>query len=367
MLSPTSPIPLYHQLAERLRQDIFEGKIEDGEPCCSDRELVKRYGLSLITVRHAIAQLVKEGLLERQHGRGTFVTARAANMQRRRKAPAQRAILFVGWSMGSLSSWDAMYFRDIYEGLEREAVSQGLRVTFDDPASLPGDPSVLSRTLAGVIVLQGSGVEERARELLAKGLKVVTIESQLEGALSVRADSLAGGRMAVEHLLSLGHRRLVHLHSGEVTCHWSEVRRAYREAVAGAGLTASENPVVETRAGGGTVEAGYEAARVALDRAVRPTGLFAGNDLMAIGALRLLHERNVRVPDEVSVIGFDNVQAAEICSPALTTIGVDRIGIGRRAVQMLLDPAVRAGSASAMEAMPVSLVVRGSTGPAPKA
>ena len=88
----------------------------------------------------------------------------------------------------------------------------------------------------------------------------------------------------------------MHLNSGETTCHWSEVRQAYREAVAAAGLSAQENPVIEVRGGGGTVEAGYEAARIAWERPVKPTGLVAGNDLIAIGALRLLQDRGVRVP-----------------------------------------------------------------------
>ena len=357
MLNTVSPIPLYHQLAEKLRQEIAQGKIVDGERCFSDRELMRRYKLSLLTVRHAIDQLVEEGLVVRRRGQGTFLTARGKRLHLRHNQQKQQAILFAGWTLASLSAWQAMYFRDIYEGMEREAMAFSLRVVAGDAAD------IVSAQVVGAIMLQCNEMEEKIRELSAKGLKIIAVNSPVEGVPSVYPDHFAGGRLAVEHLLSLGHRRFVHLNSGETTCHWEAVRAAFCETLRVAGLEPLANAVIDCSMGGGTVEAGYEAMRRAWERSLRPTAVVAGNDLMAIGALRFLQERDVAVPAEVSVIGFDNIAAAEICHPALTTIAVDRTALGRRAVQMLLDPAVRPGEGLCHEAMPVSLVERGSTAP----
>ena len=88
---------------------------------------------------------------------------------------------------------------------------------------------------------------------------------------------------------------------------------------------------------------------------------------MAIGTLRFLYEKGIRVPDQVSVIGFDNIQAAEICTPPLTTIAVDRVGMGQRAVQLLLALAPDRNGKTARETMPVTLVRRNSTARPPRA
>jgi LacI family transcriptional regulator len=216
--------------------------------------------------------------------------------------------------------------------------------------------------LLGVVVLQGSLTAKHLKSFSARGLPVVTVNFRKTGLAAVYPDHYDGARQAVAHLLSLGHRRLAHLNSGEKALHWEEVKRAYKHALSKAGLTLKDNPVVEGRGvEGGTIEVGYELARELWKRRLRPTGIFAGNDLMAIGAMRFLHEQGVHVPRDVSMVGFDDIHAAEICTPALTTIGVDRVGMGRRAVRMLIALPRRAGPAAPQEKLKVLLVQRSST------
>ncbi|HEY3321135.1 MAG TPA: GntR family transcriptional regulator [Planctomycetota bacterium] len=335
-----SPIPLYYQLAQRLKDDILSGRCPANARFHSDRDLVARYKISLLTVRQAMSELVNEGLLERRQGAGTFVSRRGPEMLRKSAAPTPRqtrALLFTGWSPATLSGWAAMYFRDIVEGIQKEAATHGLRLIFDD-LNREQDPeaSLAEATPAGVVALVGSGVRERVARMAARGVSVVTVNFAVPGLPSVRPDDYQGGRLAAERLLKSGHRRLVHLNSGENEVHWTEVKRAYREAIREAGLPLGAHPVLEGDRRGGTIEAGYQLARKALALRPRPNAIFAGNDLLAIGALQRLREAGIDVPRQASVIGFDDIQAAEICAPPLTTISVDRIALGRMAVRKVL-------------------------------
>ena len=357
--------PIYFQLATKLRQELLLGSQTPGSAFDSNRELVARLGVSLLTVRRALDELVKADLLEQRHGAGTFVSQRI--QQHRENARAenvrQDAILFSGWGLEALSGWDAMYFRDIYTGLKQAALERGLRVLADH--DLESGPDLAERAsqlgIRGAAILQGSRVRERAAELSAAGIRTVTLNFRMNTLASIMPDDFQGARQAVRHLLDLGHRRLVHLNSGESAEHWTEVRRGYEEEIVSAGLALETSPVFLSPHHRGSLDAGRELMLEALKLPERPSAVFAGNDLMAIGALRALRERNIRVPEEISVVGFDNIEATEICTPALTTISVDRTGLGQAAVEYLLstDPPT-----SEHKLMAVTLKERESTAPA---
>jgi len=362
MLLRDSPVPIYHQLAVMLRRELQSGKFEPGQRYYSDTELKHRFSLSHLTVRQALRALVAEGLIERKRGSGSFVTERIREDGR----PAELGeVLFAGWTQASLSAWDAMYFRDIYQGIEQETRARGFRLRIEEPDALTtvsgqsGD--MLDHGLAGAIMLQSSADDEQIRKHVALGLRVVTVNFSADAIPSVYPDHAAGGRLAIEHLIALGHRRLAHLNSGEPTMHWREVLRAFAETATLAGIATADAPVIEADGTGGHIEAGAALTARLWNRRRHPTAIFSGNDLMAIGAIRYLMQRGVRVPEDVSVIGFDNIEAAEICSPPLTTVAVDRIGMGRQAVRLLLELPTM-DDVQRQVRMPVSLMTRASTG-----
>ena len=335
----SGPIPLYHQLSTKLREEILDGVMETGARYYSDRELVAQYGLSLLTVRQAMSQLVEEGLLERRQGSGTFVSGKVDRL--RAKTGRKDAILFVGWSPSALSGWEAMYFRDIFEGIQKEAQSHGLEILFDDlraHSRIEITDFVRERRIRGALALVSTGVQARARQFVVAGVNVVSINCLVPDAAAIMPDDYGGGRAAVQHLISLGHRALVHLNSGEQETHWLEVKRAYLGVVAESGLSIESNPVIEHSESGGTIDAGFKAAQKLWDSGRTFSAIFTGNDLMAVGAMRFLMSKGVKIPEDVSVIGFDNIEAAEICTPRLTTVSVGRVEVGRAAVQTLLEP-----------------------------
>jgi LacI family transcriptional regulator len=132
--------------------------------------------------------------------------------------------------------------------------------------------------------------------------------------------------------------------------------RGYREALAAHGIPAEERLI---RAGEFTEAGGYEGTRELLGLADRPTAIFAANDLMAIGALQALREAGVAVPAEMAIIGFDDISAAALVHPALTTIAQFPHPLGKRAAAMLIErmTGAVAGQGRAME-MPFELIRR---------
>ncbi|GAA3652639.1 LacI family DNA-binding transcriptional regulator [Microbacterium marinilacus] len=181
------------------------------------------------------------------------------------------------------------------------------------------------------------------------------------GPATVDTDNLAGARLATEHLLSLGHRRIGHLRGrGDLVS--AQLReRGYREALADAGIAFDERLVAE---GGYRRAEAAVAAAALLSSDEPPTAVFAANDLSAIETVRIATERGLRVPDDLSVIGFDDIPDATACSPTLTTIRQPLHEMGAAAVRTLLD--MLSGGEGGHVRMPAELIVRESTG-APRA
>ena len=174
---------------------------------------------------------------------------------------------------------------------------------------------------------------------------------------AVALDQEAGAKAATKHLLELGHRTVHHV-AGPDT--WIDARgrvRGWRAALAGAGAEAPP-PL----AGDWSARSGYEAGRqLAADRTV--TAVFVANDHMALGVLRALSEAGRSVPDDVSVVGFDDVPEAPFFPFALTTVRQDFDRVGRESVALLLR---RVAGETGMDVIrvPTELVIRASTGPA---
>ena len=174
--------------------------------------------------------------------------------------------------------------------------------------------------------------------------------------------AFASGQMAsdiVQHLAGLGHRRLLHVAGSDDWASARNRRNVYIETAERLGLD-----FYAVLDGDWSVRSGYEAARD-LDPAAGVTAIFAANDFVALGVASGLRERGVRIPDDVSVVGWDDEEFAQFMGPPLTTVAVNKAAQGRQAMQMLFA-SVRG------EPQPVfdqgvlgRLVVRGSTGPAP--
>jgi LacI family transcriptional regulator len=181
---------------------------------------------------------------------------------------------------------------------------------------------------------------------------------------SVVSDDYEGARLTVEHLMSLGHRRIAHttqpsgqLRRPHVLSHTARLE-GYREAMLAAG---QEPDVIETSY---SEEGGYTAARIALTRPKPPTAIFAGADNAAFGVLRAAEEMGLRIPEDLSVTGYDNIYASSIGRVSLTTVDQSGHHTGELSAQLLLDR-IAGRARSVQEVLAPKLFARGTSGPAP--
>jgi LacI family transcriptional regulator len=260
------------------------------------------------------------------------------------------------------------FFPQIVRGVEDEAHRLGYGVLLcnasDDPArELATLDLLVERRVDGIVVASGRATRRLARRLSALPMPVVLVNAhaRVPGLASIGTAQRAGARLAAEHLMALGHRRLgfVGAPAGHVAA--GPRRAGVVDALRGAGLDPATLVVV---AGDGRVEGGRRAVADILAGGAWPTGLVTYNDLVAIGTLQALRSAGIRVPGRVSVVGFDDIEAASWTDPPLTTIRQPSAEMGRRAVEHITS-ALRGSGDVAKVILPAELVVRGSTGPPP--
>ncbi len=178
---------------------------------------------------------------------------------------------------------------------------------------------------------------------------------------AVLIDNINGAREAVTYLVQKGHRRIAFLGGDLQHPSIKERLQGYRLALAEHGIDVDESLVVSDLPDTG-FDDGEAGMRQLLDRQVPFTAVFAGNDAMAIGAMRILRERGVRIPDEVAVVGFDDTEAAALVTPPLTTVHVDKVELGAVALRCVVELAEAKRKRCHKILIPTRLVIRESSG-----
>jgi DNA-binding LacI/PurR family transcriptional regulator len=253
------------------------------------------------------------------------------------------------------------YFSGIAKGIQHRVRIAGLSLLIADSDEDPHLEVELIHEMApqvDAIVLCSPRMPDHMLTGLDIEPPIVLVNREAAGVPSVVVDNASGIRQAVRHLHALGHRRIAYV--GGKRGSWSERERSDGIAASSAelGIDAIHLGSFPTTFPGGVAAADLVAASDA-------SAVVAHNDLMAVGILDRLRQRGTVVPDELSVVGFDDVPAATYVSPALTTIQVALDLLGRIAVDLLISPDSVPDAVHGTCRMPVSLVVRDSTGPAP--
>jgi LacI family transcriptional regulator, galactose operon repressor len=204
----------------------------------------------------------------------------------------------------------------------------------------------------------------RIAPIVDEGFPIVSLDRDIDfpSIPLVQVDNRLGGRLATEHLLELGHRRIAHISGRPELRHSEERLSGYRDALADAGVDVDPSLV---DAGGFTEAGGYRAMQELLERDPSFTAVFAVNDVTAVGALRAIRESGRRVPEDLSVVGFDDLWLAAYLWPPLTTVRQPLLEIGRRATEILLE-VIRGERKSrrVRHILKPELIVRESTAPA---
>lgn len=263
------------------------------------------------------------------------------------------------------------YFAEIVRIVEDRCFGAGYTLVLCNTDDEPNRQSVYLQVLAerridGLIVVSTGPADDDSLVRQLHGLRVPTVLLDREIADPtcdlVETAHMQGGLLAARHLLSLGHRRIACI-GGPVGVAPSEQRiEGWRLALAEAGATPDPaHADALLWRGSFTSQSGYEAMHAILRTADRPSAVFACNDLMAIGALRAAHESGVHVPDEISIVGFDDIELSAYTSPPLTTVAQPKERIGALAVDMLLERVGGQRRDARKVVLQPELCVRGST------
>ena len=249
------------------------------------------------------------------------------------------------------------FYSEVIRGIDLAARTSGYHLLLSgshaDREEMRAVIQAVRGLVDGLIVMSPDLDPSALCDELPPGIPAVLLNAMAEGRPSITIDNAAGARDVVRHLVSLGHKRIAFISGPAHNNDAEQRRRGFRT---GARLLGVEGTEI---AGNFTEQSGYEAVGKILALKPRPTAVFAANDSMAIGALSALRDAGVTVPDQMALVGFDDIPIARFLDPPLTTVKVPIAELGRRGLQLLLGGSHPAHTPARLE---TSLVVRRSGG-----
>ncbi len=221
-----------------------------------------------------------------------------------------------------------------------------------------------NKTVSGGIFIGAENNVDEILKLIRFGYKLVVIDQEkckdktLGKHITINSKNLEGAYMATKHLIEYGNKEIAHI-CGDMN-KFSGFRRleGYKKAMNEAGLPIKKEYIVE---GDFTEDSGYEGAKKLLKRKNKITGVFASNDTMAIGAMKVIKEMGLKIPDDISIVGYDDIKIASYISPSLTTIRVSMLDMAATAIKDLINFIERDIASSKYNTVSTELVVRESS------
>jgi LacI family transcriptional regulator len=235
------------------------------------------------------------------------------------------------------------FFTEVARGVEDAANAAGSIVVLcnsDDSATKEQRylQSLEEQRVQGILITPVSSSEASVQRVRRHGIAVVFLDHPSRSAdlCSVAVDDVLGGELAALHLFAQGHRRIGFIHGPPTIRQIAERQRGVLRAVKRFGLDPQATVINITLSGQNTSE-GEASVALLLASEQRPTAVFCGNDLLALGLMRGLAKQGIRVPQDMAVVGYDDVDFANVLSPPLTTIRQPKYELGYKAAQLLLE------------------------------
>jgi LacI family transcriptional regulator len=260
------------------------------------------------------------------------------------------------------------FFQEVLVGLKHRLGAGGydlLLFATENPGNGFSEYSYVRRArhhrVDGLVVMGVDPADPEVQKLVRSPIPLVAVDAEVVGRRSgyVISDNQDGARLAVRHLRDRGHERIAIVTGMLSTRPGADRLLGYRAELEAQDLPYRDDYVQE---GDFYFDSGYRGMQALLALTEPPTAVFAAGDLMAAGAVRAVEEHGLSVPDDVALVGFDDIQLAAMMQPSLTTIRQDKVGLGAAAGEALLRMIEHADAAPPITSLPVELVVRESSG-----
>lgn len=359
-LDRNSDVPLYLQTRDLLMRRILDAEWDVGSLLPSEHELCTQLGISRGTLRQALAELEREGFVRREQGRGTFVLRGRVN-QDVLDLP-NRTIAFI-----------VPYVRDSFAptlllGVEHAARERGYAVLFHHVEnSLAKQAETLARLeedgIAGIVLFPVNSVDVDSvlRRLVERGYPLVIVDRYLKGLITdyVMSDNFGGALRATQHLIRLGHQRIAFLTWRDPAVTMEHRQAGYERALMEAGLSQDPRLVCEVE--------GYPTIDLIplcqlLSESPRPTAIFAANDQLALAVYKACREEGRRIPEDVALVGFDDLSVVAHLETPLTTVAQPLFEIGQTAAEIVIGRITGTVKRPQHHILSTRLVVRRSCG-----
>ena len=335
-IDTNSDLPLSLQLRQQLVWLIATRQLIEGEKLPSVREYAKHLGINMNTVRAAYKRLEADSLVTSRRGVGTTVlpfnplqvTENATNIR-------TFAIGVVLPAFGSL------FYLQFLEGIE-ETVKHEPSLLFVSTAQNSGLKAkieidqLIAKGVDGLIVASRAEAHKDGQRLADRSSSlppVVYVDQPNRPGYVVLLDSEKAGFEATSHLIEHGHERIGIISPPTEWASVGECTLGYRRALQQAGIEVDDSLLASTPEF--TIEAGFEAAHELMEKGAAPTAIYAVSDVLAIGAMRAIKERGMQVPRDVGVVGYNDIELANLVDPPLTTVAAPARQLGVEAMSML--------------------------------
>ncbi|WP_214828290.1 LacI family DNA-binding transcriptional regulator [Exiguobacterium sp. s26] len=332
-------------------------------------DLAKKTGFSITTVSKALNNY--KDVSEKTRAK---ILQAAAEMDYLPNAHAQSLSTKKSWAIGVMFSeanevgMKHPFFNGIIESFRHATEEHGYDLIFASRNLRNRDMSYLEhfkhRAVDGIVVICSDRMDEQVQELMQSDIPIVVVDMDSANCSVVYSDNSEGARMAVNYLYELGHRAIAHI-AGDSSIDAGAARvKGYELAMHALDLPIQPGYLVN--AGFFSVEEGKQAMEQLLQLPSPPTAVFVAGDQMAIGAIEAVHEHGLRVPEDISIIGYDDIEMIKYITPKLTTIRQDTDEIGEAAAELLIEQMTAKERRTERRVIPVRLIERASCAPVKK-
>ncbi len=321
-------LPKYIQIKNQLKEYMKNGKVKVGDLFFSDPQVAKMFGVTTKTARQAFQELRDEKLIYSVHGKGTFIADQYI--------PEERTKNILIFACRDIKFCYSNLVSEDIGGMQMAAEKYGYRFQFHEANAKHEVPkSIVDKSVDGVILLSGDRQSE-VKEILKTKIPFVTLNKILNEVPSVSFDEFKAGYLATEHLIKdCGCRKILHLTSGNWAQFAEERLAGYKAALKNNNIKFNKDLILDG-------DCYFPVAEKVITNFLKANGkcfdaIFAANDEMALAALKVLQQNNIKIPEDVKIIGCDNERSSEMSNPALTTIHLDRYKMGQTGFELLMN------------------------------
>lgn len=300
-------------------------------------ELAIATGFSVSTVSKALNNTGRISEVTRQK-----ILAKASEMNYVASYHAKALSLRKSWIIGVIYSdnlgmgFSHPHFSVILEAFKTEAEQQGYEITFIN-RNMGNTPMTYLefchyRQVEGVFIVNYYSLSKQVPQLIESGIPLVSADGGFDDIPTITSNDTLGGELATKYLYDLGHRRIYHIAGPSYTVSGQKRQDGFKNFV-------NQHPDIDYKiyeAVNFGIEDGYEQVSIMLKENTLPTALFVAGDWMALGAIQALKVHQIKVPEDISIIGYDNLEFLQYSEPALTTVSQNKRAIGKTAAEYLI-------------------------------